>query len=43
MSGANFWLMNAGIIALGGVLLTLCAIFFHRILAPTVDPEAEAA
>jgi proton-dependent oligopeptide transporter, POT family len=43
MSGADFWLMNAGIVASGGVLLALFAIFFHRILAPTSDPEQAAA
>lgn len=43
MTGANFWFMHAGLIALGGVLLALFAFAFHRILAPTADPEAAQA
>lgn len=39
---AEFWLIHAGLIGLGAVLLLLVWRLFGGVLAPTVDPEAEA-
>jgi POT family proton-dependent oligopeptide transporter len=36
----EFWLIHAGLIALGAVLLLIMWRLFGRVLAPTVDPEA---
>jgi POT family proton-dependent oligopeptide transporter len=40
VSSAQFWLIHAGLIALGAVLLLIFWRLFGRILSPTVDPEA---
>jgi POT family proton-dependent oligopeptide transporter len=40
MGGTSFWLLQAGLVAAGGAVLFVFAIFFRRILAPTTDPEA---
>jgi POT family proton-dependent oligopeptide transporter len=42
MSAQNFWLMHAGLVAAGGVLLFAFAFFFHRMLAPANGESAPA-
>ena len=39
MSGWAFWSMHAGIVAVGGVLLLLCARLFGRLLAPRSEDD----
>lgn len=36
-----FWLLHAGLVAGGAVAILLFGLAFRKILAPTVDPEAE--
>jgi POT family proton-dependent oligopeptide transporter len=43
MTGADFWLLHAGLIGAGAVVMLIFAAVFGRILAPKVDPEAAAA
>ena len=43
MPSAQFWLLHAGLIAAGAVLLAVFARLFGHRLAPTTDPEAQAA
>ena len=43
IGGVRFWLLNAGLVASGGVLIAVFAAVFHRKLAPTVDPEGVEA
>jgi POT family proton-dependent oligopeptide transporter len=43
MPSSQFWLLHAGLIAIGAVLLLVFAKVFGRRLAPTTDPEAQAA
>jgi len=40
VSTVEFWLIHAGLIALGAVLLLVFWRVFGRVLSPTVDPEA---
>ncbi len=42
MGGVAFWSLHAALVALGGVLILLFAVFFRRSLAPTVDAELAA-
>ena len=39
VGAVRFWLLHAGLVALGAVMIFACARLFHRALAPTVDPE----
>ncbi len=39
MDGASFWLLHAGLVAVGGAIMLVFALFFRGVLAPTVDPE----
>jgi len=39
MTPAAFWLLHAGLVAVGGGLLLVAALVFRRILAPKADPE----
>ena len=43
MPAAQFWLLHAALVAAGGVLMLLFQKVFGARLAPTVDPEAQAA
>ncbi|WP_255602453.1 peptide MFS transporter [Glacieibacterium megasporae] len=43
MSGASFWLLHAGLIAVAALILLLVRKLAGRLLAPTVDPEAAFA
>ena len=40
MGAVNFWLMHAGLVGGGAVVMLLFAAVFGRILAPKMDPEA---
>ena len=40
MSGASFWLMHAGLIALSALILLIVRRLAGRLLAPVIDPEA---
>jgi POT family proton-dependent oligopeptide transporter len=39
MDATSFWLLHAALVAGGGAIMLVFALFFRRILAPTVDPE----
>jgi len=43
MPPVRFWLLHAALIGAGGCLMLLLRAAFGHLLAPTVDPEAEAA
>ena len=40
MGAVNFWLMHAGLVGGGAVVMLVFAAVFGRILAPKADPEA---
>jgi hypothetical protein len=42
MPAPQFWLLHAGLIAVGAVMMLIFGKAFGRALAPTVDPEAAA-
>ena len=41
MGPVAFWLLHAGLVAAGASVMLIFGLLFGRILAPTVDPEAE--
>jgi POT family proton-dependent oligopeptide transporter len=43
MDGKRFWLMHAGLVAAGALLLLLSKLAFGRVLAPTAQPGSGAA
>jgi POT family proton-dependent oligopeptide transporter len=43
MTGEQFWLMHAGLVAAGGALLLLSKVVFGQTLAPTAQPGSDTA
>jgi POT family proton-dependent oligopeptide transporter len=43
MDGQRFWLMHAGLVTFGALLLLLDKSVFGRILAPTANAESDTA
>jgi len=43
MGPVSFWLLHAGLVGAGASVMLIFGLLFGRILAPTVDPEAEAS